>query len=196
MNLRMMFAAACVFTYATNFAHASTVKTFELIGQPYGGHTGQVFVDVSDLSPGHYAAGLELQITGDYNNIGESLTVQLDHAINPILGIAGTDANNRFHGYSRVDRPAFTDFLQTFFINRENFMSAIAPNGLLEFQFLRSLNVGGGPNSRIYGVLFINSVAGPPVATVPEPSTMVLASLGLACAGCCVIHRRRKQSRQ
>ena len=77
--------------------------------------------------------------------------------------------------------------------DRDNFMSAIAPNGTLDFQFQRSPGVGGGPESRIYGVLFISSVAPPPVATVPEPSTLVLASLGITCAACCALRRRTRR---
>jgi hypothetical protein len=197
MNPRMMFAMAWIFACGAGVAQASTVRTFEILGQPFGGATGQVSVDVSDLLPGHYIAGLELQITGDYDTIGENLTVQLDHAVNPVLGIAGTDSNGNFHGFSRnFVRPGFIDFLQEFVIDRDNFQAAVAPNGQLEFQFLRSLNVGGGPDSRIYGALFIHSVSPPPSATVPEPSTLVLVSLGLVCAGCCTIRRRRTLGQQ
>lgn len=177
---RMLFAMTWVVACGAGVSQAASVNAgFNFVGQSFGGQDVSVDFGIGTLRPVSDAT-LSLEIQGDYDTMNENLTVFLDGS--PV-GQAGTPMSGPFLGTNVMNNgPGNISFTQTIIISLADLMAAFEGDGVATVLFDRTQNVGGGPNSRISGVLNF--------AAVPEPSTWVLTSLGLACAGCYMLKRR------
>lgn len=179
---RMLSAMAWLLVCGTSIAQASTVtSTFNFIGQSFGGQDVSVNIPIGNLRPVGDAT-LDLSIRGDYDTMGELVSISLDGT--PV-GQAGTTMGGTFLGTSVVNNgTGDISFVRTLSIGLTDLISAFENDQVATLLFDRSLTVGGGANSQISGTLTF--------AAVPEPSTMLLTSLGLVCAGVYTLRRRRQ----
>lgn len=181
---RMLCAMACMLVWGGGVSHAATVNSsFNFVGQSFGGQDVSVDIPIGNLRPVGDAA-IDLSIRGDYDTMNELVTVSLDGTT---VGQAGTTMSNTFLGSNVVTNGVGDiSFTRSLVISLADLVSAFEGDGIATLLFDRASTVGGGPNSQISGTLAF--------AAVPEPSTMLLTSLGLVCAGCCYTLRRRRQS--
>lgn len=179
---RMLRVTAWVLVCGTSAAQASTItSTFDFVGQSFGGQDVSVNIPIGNLRPVSDAT-LDLSIRGDYDTMDELVSISLDGTT---VGQAGTTMGGTFLGTSVVNHgTGDISFTRTLSISLANLISAFDGDGVATLLFDRSLMVGGSANSQISGTLTF--------AAVPEPSTMLLTSLGLICAGCYTLRRRRQ----
>lgn len=178
----MLKAMAWGLVCGTSVAQASTVtSTFNFVGQTFGGQNVSVEIPIGNLRPVGDAT-LDLSIRGDYDTMGELVTMSLDGTT---IGQAGTTMDGTFLGTGVVNNgPGDISFARTLSISLTDLISAFDGDGVATLLFDRDIMVGGNPNSQISGSLTF--------AAVPEPSTMLLTSLGLVCAGFYTFRRRRQ----
>lgn len=191
MTKRILTAITWALVCGMSVAHASTInsESFSIVGQAFGGQTQSITLDFSYLEPGTQTAFLELDVFGDYDTVGETLMVRVPGRTDPtVAGIAGTTMDGYLNGYNSFSKgPGKIGFTQQFALG--DVTSALEPDGQLTLEFVRSAAVGGGSDAQLSG--FVTTVTSPTVATTPEPSSMVLVSLGLVCAACYRLRRRR-----
>lgn len=178
---RMLVTMACILVGGVSVAQAATVtSSFNFVGQQYGGQDVSVDIPLGNLRPVGDAT-LDLYIRGDYDTMNELVTVFVDGTQ---VGQAGTTMSGTFLGTpDTVYGVGDISFTRSLIIDLTDLLAAFDSDGIATLLFDRNRNVGGGRNSTISGTLTF--------AAVPEPSTMVLASLGLICTGCYVLRRRR-----
>jgi len=177
---RMLFAVAWLIVYGAGVSQAATVNAdFNFTGQSFGGQDASIDFEIGPIRPVSDAT-LVMQFQGDYDTMNELVTISLDGTT---IGQAGTPMSGAFLGSDVVNNgPGNISFTRTIIISLADLIAAFEGDQVATVLFDRTSNVGGGPNSQISGVLNF--------AAVPEPSTMVLTSLGLVCAGCYMLRRR------
>ena len=163
---------------------ATVTSSFNFVGQSFGGQDVSVDIPLgANVRPGS-SGTLDLTIRGDYDTMNELVAVSLDGTT---VGQAGTTMSGAFLGTNvTTNAPGDISFMRTLVIDLADLLSAFSGDGVATLLFDRSSNVGGSATSQISGTLTF--------AAVPEPSTMMLTSLGLVCAGCCYTFRRRRQT--
>jgi hypothetical protein len=181
MMQRMLCAAACLVVCGAGVSEASSVNAgFNSVGQAFGGQDVSFDFEIGNLRPVGDAT-LFINFRGDYDTMNEVATISFE---GDVIGQAGSPMSGPFLGDNVINfGPGDIGFSRTLFISLADLIAAFEGDGVATVLIDRSINVGGGPNSRISGVLNF--------AAVPEPSTLVLTSLGLVCAGCFALKRRR-----
>jgi hypothetical protein len=177
---RMLFAVAWLIVYGAGVSQAASVDAdFNFLGQSFGGQDVSVDFEIGPVRPVSDAT-LVMQFQGDYDTMNELVTISLDGTQ---VGQAGTPMSGPFLGTNVMNNgPGNISFTQTIIISLADLIAAFEGDQVATLLFDRTSNVGGGPNSSISGALSF--------AAVPEPSTLVLTSLGLVCAGCYMLRRR------
>jgi hypothetical protein len=124
---------------------------------------------------------LDVIFRGDYDDADEFASISLEGT--PV-GEAGTTLDGSFLGTNVTNHgPDDISFTRSFVINQKDMVDAIQGNGFASILFHHSNNFSVGENTRIT-VTYTTTA-------VPEPSTLMLTSLGLVCAGFYRLRRRR-----
>lgn len=184
---KMFWAMAWMLICGGSVSDAAPVTSsysFDFVGQPYSGQGLFAGFTLDERRPLGDAT-LDLSIRGDYDTANELVNVLFDGVRNNV-GQAGTTMQGAFLGTNVTTHgPGDISFDRSLVIDLEDLLSVYNQGSRrTSLRFNRTSNVGGGPTSQISGTL--------KYAAVPEPSTMVLTSLGLVCAGCCYMRRRRR----
>lgn len=182
--VRAVWLLATALALQASAVQAAPISTsFDLVGQAFGGQDASVTISIGSIVPTS-AGVLDLFITGDYDTRNEFLTASIDGT--PI-GFAGTLIDNSFLGSGVVKNGVGNiSFVRSLVIDLPTLLAAFA-DGTATILFDRTIKVGGNPASKISGTLTFS-------AAVPEPSTMMLASLGLLVTGGTYVVRRRGQA--